>query len=283
MNMIRKIALLIILALIIPLFFYVYELNEEIKEKGSLIQKLKDENEGLKNNITSLKIELEKVRGVLQNLSEARKSKLRNPSWKELKVFLEADKTNELIYNEDTFDCSGFALELFKHARANGLRCGFVEVKFEEGGHSLNVFQTDKGLVFVDVIGNEAGSGKDKVAYVKIGESYGTIVLDGIKEKLISCNVNCSQFAKEISYVNYSNIFNYNYFLGFKRCTELYENCTDQYNKAVEEYNEGRGDYTYSELQQWLENLKALEKEISSENRYFISEGKVVKNIQIYY
>jgi len=191
-----------------------------------------------------------------------------------------------LIFNNETFDCTGFAVELFKRARASGFRVGFVDLEFGENktGHMLNVFQTvDKGLIFIDVTGNEKGTERDKVAYIKLGNFYGTIELNGVKEKRIACDISCSQFAKELTYVNYQNLFDYDYFLESKKCVEFYTECIDQYNKAVDEFNKGNKKYSYAELKKWFENLEILGNELSRDNFYIISQGDEVKNIQIYW
>ena len=278
---IQKTILSILAFLLLSSVFYSVKQNQELKQRDLIIQNLRSENIKLQNNVSLLKTEIIRVKSVLQNLSKTKE--LRNPNWEELKVFLEVDKTNELVYN-DNFDCSGFAIELFKRARAKGLICAFVEIEFEEEkAHTLNAFQTDKGLIFVDVTGDESGNGKDKIAYVELGKPYGTIALEGVKERKIACNITCSQLAKSPKYTNHSNLFDYEYFLNFKECIRLYESCVDQYNQAVENYNKGIRTYSRAELEQWLENLKELESELGKERVYFLSESNTVKNVQIYW
>ena len=268
------------------LYFYDYsiKLGDELKEKDRAIQNLELEKSGLQSEITALKSRILEIESFCQNISAGKE--LRNPTWSELKNFLEMDQTNKLIYNE-TFDCSGFAIELFKRARNSNFRCAIVEIESEKNttGHLLNAFQTvDKGLVFVDETGNEKGGGKDKIAYIKIGNPYGTIELSKIKERHIACDVSCDEFAKELTYVNYSNLFDYNYFLDRKKCVEFYEECIDSYNNAVDEYNEGGGKYGYSELLRWKENLEALESEISGDGFYSLTEGNAaIEGIEIYW
>lgn len=265
--------------LVFFLVAHLIDLNEKLREKTLTIQNLQNETAGLESEIASLEQEVKKIRYLLQNISREEKFELRDPTWDELRIFLEVDDTNELIYSK-SFDCSGFAIELFKRARNVGLKCAFVEIEFEgEGtGHVLNAFQTDRGLIFVDVTGNEEGNGKDKIAYVKTGTSYGTIDLEGLLERRIDCNVDCEQFTQELSYVDYANLFDYDYFLEVKKCKELYEKCVETYNQAIE-----WGNYTYAELNKWYQNLEKLRDEIGSERYYYISEGKIVKDVEIYW
>jgi len=280
----KTILLTLILLLIAGFAFYFFQSTDTIKKKDSTIASLEKDKTSLESAVNLLQSEREDVKLLLKNISDIKNSELRDPTWNELKMFLELDDTNKMRYN-DSFDCSGFAIELFKRARNIGLRCGIAEVEYEKNttGHMLNVFQTDKGLIFVDVTGNENGTGKDQIAYIKVGKHYGTIDLNGIKEERISCDVTCSQFAKGLTYAYHSDIFGYSYFSAFKQCTELYRSCSESYNEAVVDYNRRRSSYTYTEIQQWLENLRILEKEVASGSFYFISESEIVKDIEIYW
>jgi len=280
---VRKISLSIAIflnaLLLLSLIFYNVNLNEELRKKHSAIQDLEREK-------AELGAEVEKVKSFLKNVSETRESELRNPAWEELKTFLELDDTNELIYDKGSFDCSGFAIELFKRTRANGLKSAIVEVNFEENetGHVLNAFRTtDEGLIFVDATGNEGGNGRDKIAYVEEGKTYGIIALEGLKERRVDCSVECAEFAKEITYATYADFFDYSYFSAFKKCKDFYEDCIDLYNKAVDEYNKGSRKYSSTELRKWFGNIEILEKELVSEKYYLVSEMGAVENIQIYW
>jgi|YelNatPaOPRAMG01_1025707.scaffolds.fasta_scaffold05929_17 hypothetical protein len=260
-------------------------LVETIKVKDSEILSLKENISTMQENLLSTKEELERIKSLFNNLTRSKESTLRNPSWEELKTFLEADDTNKLVYNEKSFDCTGFALELFKRARANGFRVGIVELVFEDNrsAHLLNVFQTtDRGVVFIDVTGNENGTGKDKVGYVEVGKPYGTIDLENIREMFIDCTISCSELSRALNYAYYSNIFSYNYFSAVENCIELYKHCVDEYNKAVEDFNKGRSSYTFSQLNTWYNNLQTLRNYVVSENFYILSKiDSPVKSVQI--
>lgn len=283
---ILKILLSILLLLVIAGFaFYYIESGNNFNEKDAIIQNLEQEKTELEATISSLEAEREQVKALLLKTSEEKEAELKNPTWNELKLFLELDDVNEMVYSE-SFDCSGFAIELFKRARNNGYRCGFVEIEYEEEttGHMLNIFRTvDKGVIFIDVSGDESGTGNDKVAYAEIGKPYGTIQLDGLKEKRVSCGVPCSDFATKITYVDYTDPFDYEYFIEFNNCIDFYKTCTESYNAAVDEYNKRTGKYTYSEIQNWLKNLKVLEKELVSGEFYFLSEAETIKSMQTYW
>jgi len=272
----------IIILLLILLYFWL----KTSREKDLQITSLKENLSALQKDLLSTKAELERIKNLFNNLTLSKESNLRNPSWEELKTFLEADNTNKLVYNE-SFDCTGFAIELFKRARLNGFRVGIVEIEFEDNtsAHFLNVFKTsDKGIVFIDVTGNENGTGKDKVGYLEIGKVYGTINLENLRETLVDCSVSCSEFSKRINYKSNQNIFDYAYFSSMENCVKFYEECVDAYNKAVEEYNKGYGSYTYSQLKTWYDNLQVLKSYIVSENFFVISKSSSpVKKVQIFW
>jgi len=280
-----KIALVASGVIILLLVVFSLWLVETVKEKDSEIISLKENLSSLQETLSSTKAELDRIKTLFNNLTKTKESTLRNPSWEELKTFLEADDTNKLVYDEKSFDCTGFAIELFKRARVNGFRVGIVELVFEDNrsAHLLNVFQTtDRGTVFIDVTGNENGTGKDKVGYVEVGKPYGSIDLENVKERFVDCSISCSELSRTLSYSYYSNIFSYSYFSSIENCLELYNECVDAYNKAVEEFNKGYGSYTYSQLNTWYENLETLRNYLVSGDFYIISKiTSPVKNVQI--
>jgi len=265
------------------LFFAFISYNIDLDENKLQIENLTQENLELKNQIELLEKEISDFGKYFKDKSEVASSELRNPSYDELKMFLEIDDTNELVYS-DTFDCSGFALELSKCAKTNGLNCGTVETEQDKQGHMLNVFNTtDKGTVYIDATGNEQGTGKDKIAYIEIGKPYGTIVLSAAKTNLISCDIECTDLIDGVEYVDYSNILSYNYFVEFKKCQDFYEKCLKEYNENVQRFNSGDREYSYSDLNDWYDNLGLLDEQLSDDNFYYLSESEIVDKIQIYW
>jgi len=91
-----------------------------------------------------------------------------------VRVFIEADKTNEHPYDINTYDCVDYAIDLHNNAEKAGFMVGVVSMKFEQGyGHAITVFATRDGWLFVD--------NKDRF-YEKIGADY-------YGEKIKSINV----------------------------------------------------------------------------------------------
>jgi flagellar motor protein MotB len=78
-----------------------------------------------------------------------------DPTWLELRAFLQEDKTDKNLYIPDVYMCGNFAQDLHNNAEASGIRAAFVAVHFYVGdSHALNAFKTvDKGLVYIDDTG----------------------------------------------------------------------------------------------------------------------------------
>ena len=76
---------------------------------------------------------------------------LRDPTYAEAVAFLNADVTDSNEYDEDTYVCSHFAMDVCNNAEAAGWRCAFVELRFQGAGHSIIAFNTiDRGLVYFE-------------------------------------------------------------------------------------------------------------------------------------
>lgn len=226
--------------------------------------------EGLQTNYEDLQASYNNL------LAGVKKSTLGNPTWSELKDLLERDDTDTLLYVEDSFDCSGFAITLRDRAWKYGIRCAYVEVGFfEEKGHALNAFETiDKGLIYVD---NVKG---DHIAYVEINQPYGTIHLDGVKSDYIACSGSPSEFWEPLTYSTHPNPFSYDYYIDYQRRTKFYIESIDAYNKAVDEYNNGSTDWTYPQLTSWHDNLEALEQDLGP---IFYEPIGTVKSVEAYW
>jgi hypothetical protein len=104
----------------------------------------------------------------------------RNPSWADLKAFLQVDQTDRHAYVTGKFTCGDFAETLHNNAEAAGLRAAIVAIELrpagiEEGAtnHSLNAFETtDKGLMYIDATSSAQGFYADKAVRVEVGQEY---------------------------------------------------------------------------------------------------------------
>lgn len=118
----------------------------------------------------------------------ANNPKAKDVTWAELKQFLQNDRTNEILYNYNTFMCGDFAERLHNNAEKAGIRAAYVSVDLGPSGvwadivtgctsygglHACNAFQTtDRGIVYIDDTGTEDGTGEDTTVSISIGSTY---------------------------------------------------------------------------------------------------------------
>jgi hypothetical protein len=81
---------------------------------------------------------------------------LRDPTYAEALAFIQADRTNENKYVEDTYVCSHFCRDVCNNAEQKGLRCAYVDLRYPASAHAIVAFNTtDQGLVYFDAITDE--------------------------------------------------------------------------------------------------------------------------------
>ncbi len=106
----------------------------------------------------------------------------RNPTWEQLKAFLQSDTTDKWSYVPGKFTCGDFAERLHNNAEDAGIRAGIVAVELQAPGdevivnHSLNMFETtDRGLVYIDDTSSSQGFYADKIVNVSVGGEYAPV------------------------------------------------------------------------------------------------------------
>lgn len=103
-----------------------------------------------------------------------------NPTWTELKAFLQADQTDRHAYIRGQYTCGDFAETLHNNAETAGIRAGLVAIELQIEGslegvvnHSLNMFNTtDKGLIYIDDTSSSQGYYADKIVDVRLNKDY---------------------------------------------------------------------------------------------------------------
>jgi hypothetical protein len=103
-----------------------------------------------------------------------------NPSWAELKSFLQTDQTDKHPYLPGKFTCGDFAEMLHNNAEAAGIRAAIVAIELQPdadngdlSNHSLDAFETtDRGTVYIDDVSSSQGFYADKIVNLKVGEEY---------------------------------------------------------------------------------------------------------------
>lgn len=76
----------------------------------------------------------------------------RNPTYSELRDFLEQDRTAEREYQEGVYTCVDFVGDLNNNAKDEGFRAAYVYIEFPgDRAHSVAAFETvDKGLIYIE-------------------------------------------------------------------------------------------------------------------------------------
>mgnify|MGYP006288865611 FL=1 len=249
----------------------------EILEIREEMAKLQSDYDLLYEDYVDIEEDYQSLLGSYQDLSErSGQPGVTGIDWTELKIFLKQDNTDKSEYVEGSFDCSGFAINLRDSATSHGIRCAYVEIEFLVGqGHALNAFETtDYGTVYVD--STEA----DQIAFVEIGEKYGVIGLESIKTRFIECSGRPDRFWGDLEYTTRSDPFSYSYYSEYQDRVEFYRDTIDAYNEAVERYNSGSNQWSYQQLNAWMENIESLAEDLGST---FYQTGGEVKNIESYW
>ena len=104
----------------------------------------------------------------------------KNPTWADLKAFLNADQTDRQAYIAGKFTCGDFAEILHNNAEAAGIRTAIVAVELKPASqaegviyHSLDAFETtDHGLMYIDDTSSSQGYYADKEVNVVVGDDY---------------------------------------------------------------------------------------------------------------
>jgi len=257
------------------------------------LESLRSKYEVLSSESEIASQELEELKVTYQSLLEGSLgSDPKNPTWQELKQFLELDETDCQEYITDKFDCEGFTIGLRDNAWRRGFRSAYIAIGFGEGntGHALNAFQTeDKGLVYID------NTEHDAVGYLEVGKVYGTIALDGVKEEFINTTGEPDKFWNPLTNTRYSgNLFGYGYYENFIQRRDFYEQSIDAYNAEVDNYNSAviefnKDNSTYSlshmenwevNLESWASNLEQLSEDLGSSK---LEPMDIVTSIEAYW
>jgi len=92
---------------------------------------------------------------------------LRDPTYSEMKQFLQEDNTDKNKYVEGNYTCTDYAADLNNNAMHAGYNVAYTYIEYPDGtGHAIDAFQTvDKGLIFIE-------PQYDEEVQIIIGSSY---------------------------------------------------------------------------------------------------------------
>lgn len=198
-----------------------------------------------------------------------------NPTFHELRKFIESDRTDERTYSEFSYMCGDYAEQVHNNAEAQGIKAGIVIVSFKNDIdlHALNVFKTkDHGTIYVDCTGRgyffrEVGAEyfcdldliecrNDGIAYIKENEEYGVISMDVV-------NFNTKYGYYEVLKGNKEDFFHD--VDSYKKEIIRYNIETVSYNRDVDYYNSlYYNDASYDTLTELYDELEEQERELDS-------------------
>jgi len=210
-----------------------------------------------------------------------------DPTWQQLLQFIASDDTDEQTYIEGVYVCRDFAETLHNNAEQRGIRSAWVGIDFADAtfGHALNAFNTiDQGVVFVDCTGGgfevlapSLGDNQiyevnyDRIAYVKIGEEYGSVDVEIAKSPRYTFY---EQYEQRWEYYR-SRVREYN------TRAERYMAGVEEYVAGVEEYIDlvSGGTYDYAEAQMLYLDLERQEDELEREEAYLKPEADYLNQL----
>jgi cell division protein FtsB len=256
--------------------------NNNLREENSNLQ---DENSNLKEELQGT-LPYSKANGtpitLWNNLNGTH-----NPTWKELKNFLDSDNTESIRYDYNSFICGDFAERLHNNAERAGIRAAVVIVYFTSGPpHAIDAFYTtDKGLVYIDDTGAslkfvltgyfygdpvyDLAKGEDKVAYVSVGKEYGLIEL------------------------SFADSTEYSFYTSYSAKITNYNEQVESYNAEVDAYNAALGgrvfldEPEYSYFLNWYNRLEEeraeLDRVASTLPDYYYKPMGIVSKVEIYW
>ena len=91
---------------------------------------------------------------------------IRDPTYTEMMAFIAQDQTHKNTYHIDNYNCYDFTNDFCNNAFDQGLRAGYVYIKFPDSAHAIACFKTvDRGIVFIEPQHN-------KIVNVEVGINY---------------------------------------------------------------------------------------------------------------
>jgi len=104
----------------------------------------------------------------------------KDPTWDNLKSFLQQDNTKGIPYVDHIFVCADYAETLHNNAERVGIRAAYVFVNLSGVGHACDAFRTTDmvfgttgmRLVFIDVTNSMPSTNNVKRVEVEVGQEY---------------------------------------------------------------------------------------------------------------
>jgi hypothetical protein len=157
--------IILVIVAIASLVATAWVLNELDRARNSLML-VDNDLKAMQAQLTNVEIELNSSKELAESLEDTLSNLqanydrlttgygyiLRDPSYQEMKDFLEQDETSEQEYLSNEYICVDFAANVKANATKQGVRCGYVVVEYlGTNGHAIVAFDTtDRGLVYIE-------------------------------------------------------------------------------------------------------------------------------------
>ncbi len=161
----RSAVIILAIVAVASLITTVWALNELNSIRNSRLQ-LDAELQAVQAELTAVEIELNASKELVESLEDTISNlqvnysrlttgygyMLRDPSYQEMKAFLEQDETSEQEYLRNEYICVDFAANVKANAAKEGIRCAYVVIEYlGTTGHAIVAFDTtDRGLVYIE-------------------------------------------------------------------------------------------------------------------------------------
>jgi hypothetical protein len=150
----------------------------QMDNSESYIDELEIQTSILQKNLFDTQEELQQInQSLIENLSELHslqsgdKYSLNDPTYTEVSRFIGRENTDEIPYDNESFDCEHFSQLINNHAEEQGIRCAYVVLYFynADAGHAIIAFNTsNQGMVYIEPQSDEW------VKNLEIGNEYWT-------------------------------------------------------------------------------------------------------------
>ena len=237
-----------------------------------------------------------------------------NPTYQELRAFIEKDRTDGYTYSEYSYVCGDFAEQVHNNAEARGVKAGVAFVSFKNNvvGHALNVFDTkDHGRIYIDCTGQGLfipewdveyfcdpiliECSNDKIAYIEKGKEYGTLSFNVVSYNTKYSHYellknNGEDFIRDIDAYNKEmreyniEMANYNRDIRYYNSLPSVFYDDESYNAAMELYNELED--RERELDSWRNSLGIKKRNIENREETYCCVWEslgIVEEVEIYW
>jgi hypothetical protein len=143
-------------------------LNNELNKRQQTLNDIENQLRTTQNNKIIASRNLNNTIHELRLRETGDRYTLHDPLFWEARNFLSIDNTDKKTYDEITFNCADYAMNVINNAEKQDIRCAYVVVNFSDSpdAHALIAFNTtDQGIKFFE-------PQTDEKVNLQIGKSY---------------------------------------------------------------------------------------------------------------